>query len=77
MQFNAKFAIIKIVKEDHLKGEIKMEKYKGKFFNVGNDKSWTLEESFSDALTKYYILKNLGMKEVKIWDAITDTIIKS
>lgn len=50
------------------------EKYKGYFFNVGDDTTWTRTESFKDALETYYILKSYS-KNVKIWDAVTGKII--
>lgn len=50
------------------------EKYKGYFFNVGDDITWTRTESFKNALETYYILKSYS-KNVKIWDAVTGKII--
>ena len=50
------------------------EKYKGYFFNVGNDTTWVRTESFKDALETYYIFKSYS-ENVKIWDAVTDKII--
>ena len=53
------------------------EKYKGYFFNVGNDTTWMITENISDALAAYYSFKSTGMKNVRIWDAVTNTTIKN
>ena len=52
------------------------EQYKGNFFKVGDDTTWTLTDSFTDALETFYSLKNSGMDDVKITDAITGKTIK-
>ena len=48
--------------------------YQGRFFKVGDEVSWRIEDSFKSALETYYILKSYS-KNVKIWDAVTDKII--
>lgn len=52
-----------------------MKSYEGKMFRVGDEESWTIVESFNDALEIYNIFKSFGLN-VSITDAVTDKVIK-